>query len=126
MKILHVDDVKLILDSFSEILTLCGYEIISCFDGKTGLKFLSEQKFDVLFLDLAMPGFSGFDVLDELETQKLLIPNIFVFSAMMLGDERKMLLSKKGVKKILSKPIHMEQLLLELKQIQPEVIIHEQ
>lgn len=126
MKILHIDDVKLILDSFSEILTLYGYEIISCSDGKKGLKFLSEQKFDVLFLDLAMPDFSGFDVLDELETQKLLIPNIFVFSAMMLGDERKMLLSKKGVKKILSKPIHMEQLLLELKQIQPEVIIHEQ
>lgn len=126
MKILHIDDAKLVLDSFSGILALCGYDVISCSNGKTGLKLLSEQKFDVLFLDLAMPGFSGFDVLDELEIQKLLIPNIFVFSAMALKDEEKTLLFKKGVKKILSKPTHMEQLLSELKQIQPEVMIHDQ
>ena len=125
MKILHIDDVKPILDSFSEILTLYGYDVVSCSDGKTGLKLLSEQKFDVLFLDLAMPDFSGFDVLDELETQNLSIPNIFIFSAITLKDEEKTLLSKKGVKKILSKPINIEQLLLDLKSIHLEVIIHE-
>jgi len=125
LKILHIDDTESIVHSFSKILKFYGYEITSCFDGKTGLRVLSEQKFDVIFLDLAMPGFSGFDVLDEIVNQQISCPDIFVFTAMTLKDEEKEELEKKGVKKILLKPINTEDLISELKKLEPAVVTHE-
>ncbi|MBA4718208.1 MAG: response regulator [Nitrosopumilus sp.] len=125
MRILHIDDTKLIVHSFSKILKLYGHDVTSCYDGKTGLKLLSEQKFDMVFLDLTMPDFSEFDVLDELVQQKSPMPNIFVFTAMTLKSEEKAELVKKGVKKIIPKPINTEELISELKEFQQEVLIHE-
>ncbi len=113
------------MHSFSKILKLYGHDVTSCYDGKTGLKILSEQKFDMVFLDLTMPDFSGFDVLDELVQQESPLPNIFVFTAMTLRSEEKVELIKKGVKKIISKPINTEELVSELKEFQQELLIHE-
>jgi len=107
--------------SIAKILTLHGYDVISCLDGKTGLKLLSEQKFDMVLLDIAMPDFSGVDVLNELEKQESTIPNIFAFTAMTLTDAEKVFLIKKGVKKIISKPINLDELISELEEFQPKV-----
>ena len=79
----------------------------------------------MVFLDLTMPDFSGFDVLDELVQQESPLPNIFVFTAMTLKSEEKAELIKKGIKKIISKPINTEELISELKEFQQEVLIHE-
>ena len=124
MKILHIDDTKLILSSFSKVLKLCGHDVTSCSDGKTGLTILTEQKFDVVFLDLSMPDFTGFDVIDELEKQKLSIPNLVVFTALTLRDWEKAALIKKGVRKILTKPIDTEELISELRELDQKVVIH--
>ncbi len=125
MKILHIDDTENILNSFAKILPLYNHDIVSCTDGKTGLRIISEQKFDIIFLDLAMPHFSGFDVLNELEKLKLTIPPIFVFTAMTLNDAEKSKILKQGVKKIIPKPIELENLILELNNFRQEVIIFE-
>ena len=47
-----------------------GYECIVSNDGRNGLAMLQQKKFDAIILDLAMPGFTGFDVVDALEKKR--------------------------------------------------------
>ena len=124
LRILHIDDTKTVVYAFSKILKLHGYHVVSCFDGKTGLKLLSEQKFDIVFLDLNMPDVSGFDVLDELEKQESTMPNIFIFTAKTLKSEEIDELFRKGVKNIILKPINADELISELEKFQQKVLTH--
>ena len=51
-------------------------------DGKEGLIMILEQRFDVILLDLAMPKFSGYDIIESLiQSGKIKENNILVFSA---------------------------------------------
>ena len=47
-----------------------GYGCIVSNDGRNGLAMLQQKKFDAIILDLAMPGFTGFDVVDALEKKR--------------------------------------------------------
>ncbi|MBW2671402.1 MAG: response regulator [Deltaproteobacteria bacterium] len=62
-KILVIDDEKVIREGCHEVLTQEGYEAILAENGELGLKMIEEAHFDVILLDLMMPGLSGFDVL---------------------------------------------------------------
>jgi len=66
-KILVVDDEKVIRNGCREVLTHEGYETILAEDGELGLKMIEEAHFDVILLDLMMPGLSGFDVLSHVK-----------------------------------------------------------
>lgn len=47
-----------------------GYEIRRAFDGVEGLRLIEEFKPDLIILDLAMPKKNGFEVLQEMQSQK--------------------------------------------------------
>lgn len=66
-KILVVDDEKVIRNGCNEVLTQDGYEVILAEDGELGLKMIEKAHFDVILLDLMMPGLSGFDVLSHVK-----------------------------------------------------------
>jgi len=66
-KILVVDDEKVIRNGCCEVLTQEGYETILAEDGELGLKMIEKVHFDVILLDLMMPGLSGFDVLSHVK-----------------------------------------------------------
>ena len=66
-KILVVDDEKVIREGCREVLTLEGYEAVLAENGELGLKMIEEVHFDVVLLDLMMPGISGFDVLSHIK-----------------------------------------------------------
>jgi len=66
-KILVVDDEKVIRNGCREVLTQDGYEVILAEDGELGLKMIEKAHFDVILLDLMMPGLSGFDVLSHVK-----------------------------------------------------------
>ena len=67
-KILVVDDEKVIRNGCREVLTQDGYDVILAEDGELGLKMIEKAHFDVILLDLMMPGLSGFDVLSHVKT----------------------------------------------------------
>jgi len=67
-KILVVDDEKVIREGCREVLTLEGFEVVLTENGELGLKMIEEVHFDVVLLDLMMPGISGFDVLSHIKT----------------------------------------------------------
>jgi len=66
-KILVVDDEKVIRNGCREVLSLEGYEVVLAENGEQGLKMIEEVHFDVVLLDLMMPGISGFDVLSHIK-----------------------------------------------------------
>jgi len=64
-RILIIEDEKELLESFSEILTDNGYEVVKSEDGYSGLDKIKNRTkdFDVILLDLMMPGMDGLEIL---------------------------------------------------------------
>ena len=66
-KILVVDDEKVIREGCSDVLSPEGFEVVLAENGEQGLEMIEKVHFDVVLLDLMMPGISGFDVLSHVK-----------------------------------------------------------
>jgi two-component system alkaline phosphatase synthesis response regulator PhoP len=61
-RILLVEDEPGVVLVVSDLLRAEGHAVEAARDGKTGLRRAMEEKFDVLILDVTLPGASGFDI----------------------------------------------------------------
>jgi len=120
MKVLHIDDNQAIRETFADVLSMIDMEVESVDNGRDGLKKIISGAFDVVLLDLTMPDFSGFDVLEELKNQGKNSNNIFALTAMTLSDEQIDELNSMGIRKILHKPIEVDLLCKEMEELQKE------
>jgi len=103
MKILIVDDNQSITGMLSKYLN----------DGRNGLNLIQNYEFDTIILDLAMPDFSGIDVIDALEKDgKLKDQKIVLFTASSITNELlDQLLRKEGIKACVKKPVKLKELI---------------
>ncbi len=115
MKILHIDDNESITGVFEKILTLRNHEYTCIHEGRKGVEALLKGEYDSVILDLSMPGFSGFEVLEELSDKGGRRDNITVMTAATLSEEEKSKLNNYGIKSILYKPVKLKNLLDEIK-----------
>jgi len=67
-RLLVVDDEPAMRRTLRDLLRLEGYEVRTAQDGQEALRILAEEKFDLMILDLRMPGLSGTEVLRRLST----------------------------------------------------------
>jgi two-component system OmpR family response regulator len=112
MKFLVIDDSQDITDLFVKVLSTIGHEVIATDNGKDGLDIMNKQKFDAVFLDIAMPDFSGLDVIDNLlQNGKIYDSAIVLFTASSITDDEVNDLIKKGVHSCIRKPVRIETLL---------------
>lgn len=111
MKILHIDDNSSITAVFSKILKLKNHDYHICSDGKSGLEQIKNEDFDVIFLDLTMPSFSGYDVLEALKKDEKSTSNIVILTATNLSSDEKSELESFQIHKLLQKPVTMAQIL---------------
>jgi CheY-like chemotaxis protein/signal transduction histidine kinase len=65
-RILVVDDEARVLDSIHSFLTLEGYDVGKASCGADALALAREKRFDLVLLDVSMPGMDGFEVMDHL------------------------------------------------------------
>jgi two-component system sensor histidine kinase/response regulator len=65
-KILIIDDEEVVLDSCAQILKGGSFQIMTATDGTKGLALVQEFLPDLVFVDLKMPGISGFEVLEKI------------------------------------------------------------
>jgi signal transduction histidine kinase len=65
-KILIIDDEEVIRDSCKAILAGSNYTVATAQNGTVGLELLQDFQPDLVFVDLKMPGISGFEVLDKI------------------------------------------------------------
>jgi two-component system alkaline phosphatase synthesis response regulator PhoP len=68
-RILVVEDEPGLVLTLTDLLAAEGYEVDSAGDGPGGLKKALEERYDLLVLDVMLPGKSGFEVCQELRRQ---------------------------------------------------------
>lgn len=116
MKILIIDDNKSLATMFSKMLELGGHKAIATNDGRNGLALIEKETFDVILLDLAIPDFSGYDIVDSLEKDNLMKnKRVIVLTASHITQEQVDHLKKQGVESVLKKPIQLNAILEALK-----------
>ncbi len=82
-RILVADDDPLNRDVLTRLLTLQGHRVSEAADGEEALRRLDEEPFDVLLLDILMPGLNGFEVLRRLgDPERPCRPAVIVISAL--------------------------------------------
>lgn len=69
-RILIVEDDKSISELQKDYLEMSGYDVTCVFDGETGFDYIKNIKFDLIILDLMLPGKDGFDILREVADTK--------------------------------------------------------
>jgi len=77
-KILAIDDDDTILKLYCSILGEEGYDIETASTGKEALKMISQDSFDLVFLDLKLPDISGTDVLKKIREKLEWAPVVVV------------------------------------------------
>ena len=65
--ILIVDDEKDFVDALAERLTIREYDVAASYSGQDALEKINEHNYDIVILDVKMPGVSGVDVLKEIK-----------------------------------------------------------
>ena len=64
--ILLVDDEVLVRKAVGDLLRLEGYQVVTAEDGETGIRLSEEQQFDLVILDLKLPGIGGLEALEAI------------------------------------------------------------
>jgi DNA-binding response OmpR family regulator len=76
MKILIVDDDPHIRTLYKEELLDEGYEVVLANSGKEALELFEKEKFDLVTLDILMPGMDGIEVLRKMKEKNPTLPVI--------------------------------------------------
>ncbi len=103
--ILIVEDEIHINSLISKSLTLTGHRCKSAYDGLEALRMINEGGFDLIILDVMLPGFTGFELIKYVKDT----PVIFVTAKAGLGDKLKGL--GLGADDYIVKPFEMQELL---------------
>ncbi|NVO54178.1 response regulator transcription factor [Rhodobacteraceae bacterium B1Z28] len=109
MNILLIEDEAKVADFIRRGLKSEGWSVEHTFDGETGLELLKGRDFDVVVLDLMLPGISGLDVCQKMRARKNHTP-VLMLTALDATDERIAGL-KTGADDYLPKPFDFEELL---------------
>ena len=74
MRLLIVEDEKILNKTISERLTKQGYTIDSCYDAEDALYYIENTQYDGIILDVMIPKINGFEVLRKIREKKILTP----------------------------------------------------
>ncbi len=66
-KILVIEDDKFLRELITQKLKREGYDVREAVDGEDGVKKVTEEKPDIILLDLILPGIDGFEVLSKIK-----------------------------------------------------------
>lgn len=69
-KILYIEDETHLRKMLADLMRQAGFEVFEAPDGELGLKIISEEKPDLVLLDLILPKKDGFDILSEMRAKE--------------------------------------------------------
>ena len=107
IKILIVDDEKPICDLIDMNLSAAGYSCVAVQDGLAAIDEVEKNTFDLVLLDIMLPGANGYDVMEYIKPFK--VPVIFISAKHEVKDRVKGL--KLGADDYLIKPFDVTELL---------------
>jgi DNA-binding NtrC family response regulator len=112
-RILIIDDEAAIRESLDTLLTLEGFVVSTAFDGPSGMELLSRNEYDLLLLDLALPGESGIDLLPRIVEMQPNLPVIMITAYGTVGNVVDAI--RAGAENFVQKPWDNEKLLADIR-----------
>jgi len=102
-RVLVVDDDPAVRKSFDRVLAGKGYAVITAENGEEALRKLNEEKYDVVYSDIRMPGMSGLEVAEKIKARQPWTPVVIITGyGTDIAEERA---KAAGVSKFLHKPL---------------------
>lgn len=108
IRVLMIDDETVFVNSLTKVLARRGIGVQSAPDGHTGLALLTNEGFDVIVLDMRMPGMDGLATLKAIRERDTLTPVILLTGHIDLKQVSEAL--KAGAAEVLLKPCPVENL----------------
>jgi len=112
-RILIIDDESAIRESLDTLLTLEGFQVSMAPDGPAGLDLLSRNEYELLLLDLALPGESGIDLLPRILEVRPQMPVIMITAFGTVGNVVDAI--RAGAENFVQKPWDNEKLLADIR-----------
>jgi DNA-binding response OmpR family regulator len=109
MKILVVEDERLLADSLKKLLEGKGFQVEVAYDGQTGAEYAELGIYDLLILDVMMPGLNGYEVARHVRTAHCATPILMLTAKSDLEDRIEGL--NAGADYYLTKPFDVRELL---------------
>lgn len=108
MRILIIEDETNLCNSIAEGLRMDGYEVDSCQDGLDALELCEAEHYDLILLDLNLPGIDGMEVLRRLRKEDEETRVLILSARGQIRDKVRGL--DAGANDYLTKPFHFEEL----------------
>lgn len=86
MKILIIEDERLLADSLRTVLEGCGFQVETAYDGTTGAQYAELNIYDLLILDVMMPGLNGLQVARQVRADRCGVPILMLSAKSELED----------------------------------------
>jgi DNA-binding response OmpR family regulator len=109
--ILIVDDDKDLALGLKALLETKGYRIVTAHDGAAGLTVASEERPDLVIVDMMMPKKSGFLVIEALKSKESVVHPKLIMMTANEGARHRAYAEMLGVDDYLRKPFAMDKLL---------------
>ena len=109
MKVLIIEDEKLLADSIKAVLEKKGFQVEAVYDGETGVEYAELGMYDLLILDVMMPGMDGYQVARKVRSDRCSTPILMLTAKSGLEDRIEGL--NAGADYYLTKPFDSRELL---------------
>ena len=113
MRILVVEDEKPIANLIDLNLSSCGYQCTCVYDGLAAADLLEENTFDLILLDIMLPGANGFELMDQIRPTGT--PVIFITARGTVADRVQGL--RAGADDYLVKPFEIVELIARVESV---------
>ena len=109
MKVLIIEDERLLADSIQAVLEQKGFQVEAVYDGETGLEYATLGMYDLLILDVMMPGLDGYQVARRVRADRCSTPILMLTARSGIEDRIEGL--NAGADYFLTKPFDTRELL---------------
>lgn len=108
MRLFIVEDEKEICDTVAKSLYDAGYEVDTCYDGEEALAGILTENYDLVVLDLNLPGMDGMEILKELRQENEETKVLILSARGQIADKVEGL--DAGANDYMEKPFHLQEL----------------
>ena len=112
-KILLVEDEQKIADALKMGLTENGYDVETAYDGNIGWKLFEQYSFDLIILDINLPGITGYELCKRIRSRNAQVPVIMLTALNSLND--KIEGYDAGADDYIIKPFEFKELLMKMR-----------
>lgn len=107
LNVLVIDDNHYTSAAIADYCNMRGIQCRQINEGKKGMFEIQKRDYDLIILDVAMPEYTGLDILSQLKKQRVCNQNIIILTGTNLKPADFEIYKEVGIIKVLSKPVSL-------------------